>query len=122
MNNKCSVQFLRILAAALILGGLSPMTANASYPVLKLDFSNKNDAAQTEPGFTSFTLADSGKVVDGVKIELAGTLDARWRGAPTGIPYSLIYRDFLFARPGGNEGHAVGVGGEYNLRNHDLCV
>jgi hypothetical protein len=96
-----SVPFLRAVIAAAILGELSPMMAKASYPILKLDFSNRNDAAQTEPGFTSFTIADSGSVVDGIKVELAGTLDARWRGAPVGIPYSLIYRDFIFSRPGG---------------------
>jgi hypothetical protein len=101
MNSKRSVQFLSIVAAAMILGVLSPAVVQASYPILKLDFSNNNIAAQTEPGFTSFTTADKGSVVDGIKVDLAGTLDARWRGTPTGIPYELIYRDFIFARPGG---------------------
>ena len=66
-----------------------------------LDISNRNVPAQTEAGFTSFTLADSGTEVDGLTVELAGSLDARWRGAPTGITYELIYRDFIFSRPGG---------------------
>src|SRR4030042_5919467 len=101
MRNKSFVQFLKVVVAAMVLGGLSLRTANASYPILKLDFSNRNDPARAEPGFTSFIAADSGKVVDGIKIELSGTLDARWRGAPTGIPYELIYRDFIFSRPGG---------------------
>jgi len=101
MKGKSIVRFLSITIAAMVLGGLSPTMANAGYPVLMLDFSNKNDAAQTEPGFISFITADSGKVVDGIKIELKGTLDARWRAAPTGIPYERIYRDFIFARPGG---------------------
>ncbi len=101
MNSKCCARFPHLVVAAMILGGLSPALLKASYPILKLDFSNKNDPAQTEPGFTSFALADNGSVVDGIKVELAGTLDARWRGAPVGIPYSLIYRDFIFARPGG---------------------
>ena len=84
----------------MVLGGLNPTTANAGYPILMLDFSNNNVASQTEEGFTSFTIGDSGSEVDGITIELAGSLDARWRGAPTGIPYELIYRDFIFARPG----------------------
>ena len=101
MNNKCFVQLLIILIAAMILGGLSPTTANASYPILMLDISNRNVDTQTEEGFTSFTAADSGSVIDGITIELAGSLDGRWRGTPTGIPYELIYRDFVFARPDG---------------------
>ncbi len=101
MNNKYFVQLLIILIAAMILGGLSPTTANASYPILMLDISNRNVDTQTEEGFTSFTSADSGSEVDGIKIELAGSLDGRWRGTPTGIPYELIYRDFVFARPDG---------------------
>jgi hypothetical protein len=85
----------------MVLSGLSPTTANASYPILMLDISNNNVATQTEEGFTSFTFADNGSEIDGITIELAGSLDARWRGTPTGIPYELIYRDFIFARPGG---------------------
>ncbi|MGB2863785.1 MAG: hypothetical protein WBC05_10710 [Sedimentisphaerales bacterium] len=101
MNDKCFVKLLIILIAAMILCGLSPTTANASYPILMLDISNRNVDTQTEEGFTSFTFADSGSEMDGIKIELAGSLDGRWRGDPTGIPYELIYRDFIFARPGG---------------------
>ncbi len=101
MSNKCLVPCANIVTAVMILAGLSPTTAKAGYPILKLDISNRNDAAQTESGFTSFTIADSGSVVDNIKVELAGNLDARWRGGPTGIPYELIYRDFIFARPNG---------------------
>ena len=89
------------MIVVMILGSLSPTTANASYPILKLDISNRNVASQTEAGFTSFTLADSGSEVEGITVELVGNLDARWRGAPTGIGYELIYRDFIFSRPGG---------------------
>jgi len=119
MKNKCFVQFLKIVIAAMVLGGLSPTMANASYPILMLDFSNRNDPAQTEPGFVSFIAADSGKVVDGIKIELAGTLDARWRGAPTGIAYELIYRDFIFARPGGM---AVTLSGLQPNETYDITI
>ncbi|HUU20507.1 MAG TPA: PA14 domain-containing protein [Sedimentisphaerales bacterium] len=101
MINKCFVRLLTSMIVVMIPGSLSTTTANASYPILMLDISNRNVASQTEPGFTSFTLADSGSEVDGIMIELAGTLDARWRGAPTGIGYELIYRDFIFSRPGG---------------------
>jgi len=101
MINKCHVKLLVTLIIAMILGGLGPTTANASYPILMLDISNRNVDTQTEEGFTSFTVGDSGSVIDGIKIELAGSIDARWRGDPTGIPYELIYRDFIFSRPGG---------------------
>ena len=90
MNNKCFVQLLIILIAAMILGGLSPTAANAGYPILMLDISNRNVDTQTEAGFTSFTVADSGSEIDGITIELAGNIDARWRGDPAGIPYELI--------------------------------
>ncbi len=99
---------LYVLFAAVVVCGMTGEIAYAQqyYPFLKLDISNRNVEAQTEPGFTSFTLLDSGSEIDGVTVELdpntdAGTLDARWRGAPTGISYELIYRDFVFARPGG---------------------
>jgi hypothetical protein len=94
----------------MVLGGLSPTTANAGYPILMLDVSNRNVDTQTEEGFTSFTFADSGSEIDGIKIELAGSLDGRWRGDPTGIPYELIYRDFIFARPGGMTVTLSGLG------------
>jgi hypothetical protein len=68
---------------------------------LKLDVGQTNNADELEEGFIPFTIADSGSVVDGIKVELGGTLDSRRRGAPTGIPYEQIYRDFIFSRPGG---------------------
>ncbi len=92
----------RIYGRVLSGAEIAQMTPGAAgYPILRLDFSNNNVATQTEAGFTSFTLADSGSMIDGITVELAGSLEARWRGAPTGIPYELIYRDFIFARPGG---------------------
>jgi hypothetical protein len=100
MKRQCLVRLLSIVAATVVLGGLGAATANASYPILKLDF-GRNDPGLTEEGFTSFTIADSGKVIDGIKIQLGGNLDARLRGAPSGITYELIYRDFIFSRPGG---------------------
>jgi hypothetical protein len=71
------------------------------YPTLKLDIGRSKDAAVTEPTFTAFVLADSGSEVDGIKIELAGNLDARDRGT-AGIPLALLYRDFIFEKWGQN--------------------
>ncbi len=71
------------------------------FSILKLDINTTNtDPNVVEPGFTSFILADSGKVVNGVKIEIAGinAPDSRRRGAPTGIPFEQLYRDFIFGR------------------------
>ena len=76
MNIKCFVKLLIIIIAAMILGGLSPTTANAGYPILMLDISNRNVNTQTEAGFTSFTTTDSGSVIDGIKIELAVSMVA----------------------------------------------
>jgi len=102
MMKKDTIGILAVLVVVTVMGSLGLTAANAqTYPILKLDFGPSNVEARTEPGFTSFTIADSGSVVDNITIELAGELDARWRGAPTGIPYELIWRDFIFARPGG---------------------
>jgi hypothetical protein len=78
--------------------------AQTTYPFLLLDISNNNVESQTEPGFTSFTIGDSGSVIDGITVvmePLTGSMDARWRWAPVGISYELVYRDFVFTRPGG---------------------
>jgi len=119
MNSKCFVKLLFILITAMILGGLSPTPAYASYPILMLDISNNNADTQTEEGFISFTLADNGSEIDGITIELAGSLDARWRGTPTGIPYELIYRDFIFARP---DGMTVTLSGLEANQTYDITI
>ena len=85
----------------LLIGLVLTSIANASYPIIQLDINNRNIAAETESGFTSFTIADSGSEVEGITIEFTGTLDSRRRGAPVGIEYEQIYRDFIFSRPGG---------------------
>jgi hypothetical protein len=72
----------------------------AAGPVLKLDLGNSHNAEELEEGFTSFTIADSGSQIDGITVELSGTLDSRRRGAPAGVPFEQIYRDFIFSRPG----------------------
>jgi len=73
---------------------------SAAGPVLKLDLGNSHNAEELEEGFTSFTIADSGSQIDGITVELGGTLDSRRRGAPAGVPFEQIYRDFIFSRPG----------------------
>jgi len=98
--------FLYLFFVMIVICGVVSKTAYAqtAYPFLLLDLNANNIPAQTEPGFTSFTIEDSGSVIDGIKVEFAaitGSIDARLRGAPAGIPYSLIYRDFVFTRPGG---------------------
>jgi len=72
----------------------------AGTPILKLDINQTNTPAETEEGFISFTIADSGSQVDGITVELGGTLDSRRRGTPTGVPFEQVYRDFIFSRPG----------------------
>jgi len=98
---KNFAELLPMLLVAIVTVGLTVLTANASYPIIQLDINNRNVAAETESGFTSFTIADGGSEVEGIKIEFTGTLDSRRRGAPVGIEYEQIYRDFIFSRPGG---------------------
>jgi hypothetical protein len=89
-------------------------------PVLRLDINYEadNNDANTQPGFTKFTLSDSGSEVNGVIIDIGGTVQSARRiepngayerymgiysGGLTGDPcfYSprageKIYRDFIF--------------------------
>jgi hypothetical protein len=73
---------------------------NAGSPILKPDIDQTNTPAETEEDFISFTIADSSSQVDGITVEFGGTLDSRRRGAPAGVPFEQIYRDFIFSRPG----------------------
>ncbi len=91
----------RMLLAVMALCCMAIGTSYAQNVVLQLDVNNRNMEAETEPGFQSFTIADLGTDVNGITIEIEGTLDSRRRGAPAGIEYEQIYRDFLFCRPGG---------------------
>jgi hypothetical protein len=82
----------------------SPPAPDPSPPVegagLKLDFGNSHNTGELEESFTSFTIADNGSQVNGITVELGGTLDSRRRYAPIGVPFEQIYRDFIFSRPG----------------------
>ena len=112
MKNRCFVRFLNIMIAVMILGVLSPTMANAGYPILKLDFSNKNDPAQTEPGFISFVAADSGSVVDGIKSRTRGHHRLRAGAAPHRNTLRADLSRLHLCPAGGNDGHVVGVGAE----------
>ena len=94
-------RFIYLICFILLISLVLTSIASANYPVLQLDINNRNIAAETESGFTSFTIADSGSEVEGITAEFSGTLDSRRRGAPVGVEYEQIYRDFIFSRPGG---------------------
>ncbi len=83
--------------------------ADTTPPVLRLDV---DDAAViTQPGFTSFLLSDSGKTINGITIDLGGSIRSALRDNPVGdwVPYGggipgnyyyprageRIYRDFI---------------------------
>ncbi|MCJ7777295.1 MAG: hypothetical protein MUP16_03165, partial [Sedimentisphaerales bacterium] len=92
---------LLIILLIMICGSSSLKAQEILYSVLKLDFNSthNNDAVETEPNFTAFIIADSGREVDGIKITIESVnMDARRRAAPTGVPYEQIYRDFIFFR------------------------
>jgi hypothetical protein len=61
------IAFLRI-AAALVAAALCARAADAA--VLSLDFNARTstDSSDTQPGFTAFTLDDSGSTVNGVRV------------------------------------------------------
>ncbi|MBN2181383.1 MAG: hypothetical protein JW715_05680 [Sedimentisphaerales bacterium] len=107
---------LSAIMLVIICGSLGLNTAQASYPLLKLDWGADHVASKVEPGFIAFTTEDSGNTFKGITVTLAlidpdpslGVTTApawnlRDRGgwSPTGIPYELLYRDHIFARPGG---------------------
>jgi hypothetical protein len=106
--------FVSLIAIMLVVicGGFGLKTANAIHPVLSISFgANRNNV---EPGFTRFLVTDSGSLVNGIKIDLALMVppvegnwtpawNARDRGTaiPTTVQWYLLYRQLIFARPGG---------------------
>jgi hypothetical protein len=104
-------------------------------PVLRLDinYDANNDDANTQPGFTKFTLADSGSEVNGVIIDIGGTVREARRIEPNGMYerymglaggglagdpcfYSprageKIYRDFIFGFGSPPEGITITLWG-----------
>ena len=74
--------------------------------MIKLDFNNdaNNNDANTQVGFTMFTIADSGSEVNGITIDLGGDIQSVRRGTPSGTWHTgtyyprageRIYRDFV---------------------------
>jgi glucuronoarabinoxylan endo-1,4-beta-xylanase len=80
------ISFVLVLSLAPISNGQGP---------LYLDFDEPDDV-NTQPGFTSFLISDSGATINDITINLSGILQDRRRGGPTGVPYEDIYRDFIF--------------------------
>jgi hypothetical protein len=100
---------LLVLFAVFIICGMESEKVHAQeyFPFLQVDVGANNSDAQLQEGFVPFTALDSGTVFNGITIELesnqedGGKLDSRRRGAPTGDYLEQIWRDFVFARPGG---------------------
>jgi hypothetical protein len=100
MIKKDFVRLLTILLVVVMGISFNLKAANQVwYPILQLDFGRGHAPAETEPNFYPFMIADSGSDFDGIKVTLTSeNMDSRWRAAPIGIPYELIYRDFVFFR------------------------
>jgi hypothetical protein len=96
------------------------VTGGNSIPILQLDFDDRTvvDAANTESGFTPFTLSNNGSAVDGITVSMTaiggGFLDDRDRSTPVDnapdFTEDQIYDDFIFAN-----GTVDGVGIEILL-------
>lgn len=80
-----------------LLGAMLAMApVAAAEPVLKLDVGNSTAAGELEPGYTAFTIADSGQVFNGVTVTVGGTLLSRRRTGPTGTGFDQMIMDFIF--------------------------
>jgi hypothetical protein len=92
---------LKVLMAAFVICGLASETVHAQ------EYFPFHNNTQFQKKFIPFTVLDSGAVFNGITIELesnqedGGKLDSRRRGTPTGDYLEQIWRDFVFARPGG---------------------
>jgi hypothetical protein len=92
---------LHVLLAVMVVCGMTGQMVHAQTTILKLDINANDTEAETEPGFASWVITDNGSDVNGVTIQINGTVDSRRRATPTGVEYEQIYRDFIFSRPGG---------------------
>ncbi len=86
---------VRIYNRALSAGEVEEIYNGGGQVPLYLDFDDEAEVV-TEAGFTSFLISDSGTTINGITINISGTLQDRRRGDPTGVPYEDIYRDFIF--------------------------
>jgi O-glycosyl hydrolase len=66
--------------------------------MIKLDLNNtaNNDDANTHDGFTGFIIADSGKEVNGVAIDLGRDIQSYKRANPVGRDFDDVFRDFIY--------------------------
>ncbi len=90
-------KFLFLTSVVLVLS-LASISYGDDPCMIKLDLNNtdNNDDANTHPGFTKFIIPDSGGEVNGVVIDLGGSIDSRLRIDPNGRDFDDIYRDFIF--------------------------
>ncbi|HEX4412313.1 MAG TPA: PEP-CTERM sorting domain-containing protein [Lacipirellulaceae bacterium] len=112
------------LAAAMLVATVFT-TSSRAIDLLDVDINARSNATNTAPGYSAFTLSNSGAQpngtanVNGYTISLtavnssgiaAGAIDDRVRTTPTGTPpLYQIYQDFVFS------GTSVGVGGGMDL-------
>jgi glucuronoarabinoxylan endo-1,4-beta-xylanase len=66
--------------------------------MIKIDLNNtaNNDDANTHDGFTGFIIADSGKEVNGIAIDLGGDIQSCRRDNPFGREFDDGFRDFIY--------------------------
>jgi hypothetical protein len=90
-------KFLFLTSFVLVLNLVS-ISYGADQRMIKLDLNNtaNNDDANTHTGFTKFAIPNSGSEVNGVVIDLGGSIDSRRRPDPNGRAFDDIYRDFIF--------------------------
>jgi len=92
---------MKRITQIIIISVLSLSSAGYSDPgTIMLDFDKTGDV-NTEPGFTSFLMSDSGTTVNGITIDLIGDINDARRATPnsgSGIPVYTeeIYRDFVY--------------------------
>jgi hypothetical protein len=94
------ISFVMLISSASISYGADPC-------MIKLDINieTANNDANTQPGFTPFTLANSGSEVNGVAIDFSGDIESVRRTDPCGMwaggvyyprAGEKIYRDFIY--------------------------
>ena len=96
MSIKLRFSILFVLTLSLVSVGYSDPST------ITLDFDKTGDV-NTEPGFTSFLMSDSGTEVSGITVDLAGDINDARRATPnsgSGIPVYTeeIYRDFIYGQ------------------------
>ncbi|MBN1392051.1 MAG: LamG domain-containing protein [Sedimentisphaerales bacterium] len=88
-----SKKFLFLIPFVLMLG--LTYTCYGAPGTIWLDFDDANDV-NTQHSLTSFLISNSGSTVNGITIDLGGSIDDRRRVDPNGRPFDEVYRDFIF--------------------------